>query len=313
MIVVIDTKLVAYYLHHRKEPLSNIMSTVARILSYNNINPSKIKKIIWAMDNKKKGNDRRRLLYPAYKGHRKDLKKKLSASEQRRLKKFEELYHRLEAILPFYGTVLSIGGLEADDVANIIVNRLADKHEILLVSSDRDWGFNYTLTDTPENVKIIHLSRGLITHRNAGEVYGMPVECLLPLQVYAGIAKENVSGIIKLGPKTFTGYWKLAKGDEEVMRSLLAKDLKRGKYGMKLPEDVGSMSELIDRNYEILRPTLMGDLTPDQQQHFLDEFKVKQRKDMEEYISTWVDMFMRPPVVSHEVSRYFGVTSPLTN
>jgi 5'-3' exonuclease len=309
MIVVIDSKLLAYYFYHRHEPVYKIFDKTLELLQNNGIPLSEVSKIVWAMDSNKKGRNKRKEVYPQYKAHRKELIKKKTPAEQKRNKEFEALYQKLEELFHYFGNPIAIGGVEADDIANIVVQRLSVDHEIVLISSDRDWVFNFTLTPKPENVSVVHLTKGLITYKNCEAKMDMPAEMALPLQVFAGIPKENVYGVTRLGPTSFKKYWETYGGDLEAITKQLEEDLIKKKNGMKLPEGVSSLRELVTRNMEVLKPVLWEDLTEDQRQEFSRQFKLPRKLEVVDNLSIlWQKLFDRLPIFSARVKQFFGVS-----
>ncbi len=308
-IVVVDSKLLAYYFFHRREPAYKIFRKVAELLNDYGIHPNEIGKIVWAMDSNKKGYNKRKSVYPEYKAHRKELTKKKTQAEQARQKEFEKLYQNMESLFKYFGVPIAIGGIEADDVANIIVERFGEDYEIILVSSDRDWSFNFELTKTPKNIKIIHLTRGLITKSNCEDKLEIPSEAALYFQVYAGIAKENVSGIVKLGKKTFMKYWKSVGGNVKKLHEVLKEDVLNGKRGMSLPDDATDFDALIKRNLQILSPILYEDLTEEQKAEFKEQFDPSNHLEDNgtNLAINWESLFKVIPIFPPIVKSYYKV------
>ncbi len=262
-IVVCDARLLLYNLHHRRTPLTDFKFYIDTLLT-----GIKYSKIIYAFD---VGKSRRRVeLYPKYKAHRKEREKKLTTVEQNRLKKFNHFYNKLFEYFLKTGEAIGIQGVEADDIANVICDRFANTNtEILLLSSDADWCFNLIAP----NIKLLHVQRNvLITEDNLIAHYDFKdYQEAIDYQIYSGCAKENVSGIINIGKTRFIK----ANRMEEDTFSVLSDWIEKRKYGSKLPDDVATLRELVDRNTDVLSPFKLEHFTEEEGIEFIKQFNTK--------------------------------------
>ncbi len=113
-ILVIDTKLMMYTQHHRHKPILGFLSEIAtKALK---LLPN-IDKIIFVKD---LGKSKRCYNFPQYKEHRKDRNSKLDAKESKRLEKFLKMNEKSDEFLSQFGSVISVLGIEADDLAYMI-------------------------------------------------------------------------------------------------------------------------------------------------------------------------------------------------
>jgi len=72
----------------------------------------------------------------SYKGHRKDIKK--SAKQLKREETVRELRKNLDKLFGKYLCYGGVDGVEYDDIASLLSLEFRDKHEIIVVSSDKD-------------------------------------------------------------------------------------------------------------------------------------------------------------------------------
>ena len=156
----------------------------------------------------KDGSKRRRKIYPEYKAQRK-IKKRLNrnvdwgtapADEQESMKlQMGRLVEYLE-YLPL--TLVSIDGVEADDVMAYISKQLLLKSKIVLMSTDKDflqlvdnrisvWSPTKKILYTPDKIK---------------DEFGIPSKNLLTYRILDGDKSDNITGIQGAGLKTIIKY-----------------------------------------------------------------------------------------------------------
>lgn len=197
-ILVIDSKLIAYtWSFYARREITNALNTIFNIIKSHNLQPDSI---IWASD---KGRSFRGTITDKYKGNR---QQRFEVDESTRLRKeaFDWDYNNLIPALKFFGNSLYYPSIEADDIANIVASSSFESDdEIILVSSDRDWG-SMLYTD---RVKMLHLKRNIIyTRGDIEEAHGQyPIDILLE-QVFCGSNKENIKGLHLVGKKHFKGF-----------------------------------------------------------------------------------------------------------
>lgn len=267
-ILVIDSKLVMYFQYHRHKHPFNCFQDVAKVATEN---LPRIDKIVWAYD---EGKSKRCEFYPLYKAHRADEKKKASAKEQKRRDDFEKLYRKSKQFLRYFGDVVAIPGYEADDIANIVAERYAGSPDVnvYLFSSDEDWSrFLYA-----DNIKLLHYGRAhLIGAEEVEKEFNVPYEHKLFVDALAGVGKENVDGLVKLGKGRIMKALEDNKYDEDATVTTLQEWCDIHKYGARLPEWANSVQDVLDRNIKILSPYSYSDLTDDEKIEFQTQWDSK--------------------------------------
>ena len=296
--LVVDTRLIAYLTFHRKE---QFLKTVEYIVSYSQ-NYSPFNKIILAFDGFG-GSYRRKNLYPGYKQHRRDREKKQTDAEQKRLKEFNGNYSNLSKLTDTFVTSLNINGIEADDLANVITDRFHNEYEIYLLSSDKDWVTNLI----SDNVKQIHLTKGLITKSNAFAVYGVLPEDEIFIQSLCGIAKENVKGVYRLGDKRVKKLLYEQSYSHKDVINQVQEWVNVNKYGMRLIEGFDTVQELYDFNYEILRKFTIDDFEDWQKEEFIRQFNDKKNIDMEYIDEVCLEYYGVPFMFNSDVYQFFKI------
>jgi len=300
--LIVDTRLIAYLAYHRKE---SIFKTFHYITSYADFY-GEYDKIIYAFDSPK-GSKKRKELYSEYKAHRRAREQEQTSLEKERKKQFNKDYIHLYELFKFLGNPILIDGLEADDIANIIVDKFKDKYQIYLLSSDSDWAMNL-LND---NIKQIHLVKGLITKGTCFQHYGKEVEDITFIQSLCGIAKENVKGVYKFGEgRCKSLLYKEGHNQTEVI-NIVQGWVDAGKYGCKLPDNYSSVIDLYNFNYELLRPFTLGDLTKEELDSFKSQFNISSCGNgdvIEELDNKAIELFGKPLMLDMEdINFYFNI------
>jgi len=297
-IAVVDTRLIAFISFHRKEDFLKTFYYITHYLSsYGNFD-----KLLLAYDSEL-GSTKRKSLYPDYKMHRRDREKKQSEAEQQRLKKFNNNYNKMFDFTKHFVTSIKIDGLEADDIANIIVDKFKDKYEIYLLSSDSDWSMNIV----NDNIKQIHLTKGLITLDNVFEAYGKLPEHNVFIQALCGIAKENVKGVYRLGEARVKKMLYEQNMSTYEILSQVTEWVAQGKYGMRLPEGYDSVNALFEFNYELLRGLTIEDLTRQELEVFKQQFSANPSSNIEVVDKLCVDLYGKGFYMDYEVLETFGL------
>jgi 5'-3' exonuclease len=265
-ILVIDYKLMCFNQHHNHRPLLGVFSEITRICRSNNVTPSKI---VFAVDI---GKSKRSLIYPAYKGHRKENDKKATLQEQERKRLFEQEYRDSITWLSYFGNVIDINGIEADDIGAIIANRFANTDtKVTLLSSDKDWA-SFLFAD---NIRMLNIERNnFITLRNCVEEYGLDPLGIFYLQVFAGSTKENVKGLYKFGIKTFIKLYD-NYSDFNTLKYEIKELLNSNYRGICLPDESTSYDSMVELNYTLFKPVTLTDLSEEEQKEFLVKFSTR--------------------------------------
>lgn len=266
-IVVVDYRLCAFsYGFHKKRPVTEVISNIARTLLAHKINPTKL---IFAVDI---GRSKRTAVYPAYKMHRKEREKKEAPAEQKRRQEFERQYKESIEWLKLFVTVIDIAGIEADDIGSIIANRFANtEHKVTLFSSDKDWA-SFLVAPNIRMMRLIDLD--FITEKNCEEKYGVDPLGIFYQQVFAGSPKENVDGLINFGPKTFQKFYTETQDFEYLKVRIYDECVLTGYRKIVVPEGI-TYEEMLDLNYRLFKPVVFEDLTEKEQEEFLEKFSTK--------------------------------------
>ena len=203
----------------------------------------------------KNGSKRRRKIYPEYKAQRK-IKKRLNrnvdwgtapADEQESMKlQMGRLVEYLE-YLPL--TLVSIDGVEADDVMAYISKQLLLKSKIVLMSNDKEflqlvdnrisvWSPTKKILYTPEKVK---------------DEYGIPSKNLLTYRILDGDKSDNINGVQGAGLKSIIKYIPSITEDNEFNAKNLLDFVNNSDSKIKLLENIKNSSNLIKRNYLLMQ------------------------------------------------------------
>ena len=260
--LVVDTRLMAYLRFHRGQPIPPLTYDVASLYYRTALGaglpvPTKV---VWAMDN---GKSRRAEKFSEYKAHRKERDKQKGPEYEERLREFNTTYKNLEDYLSCFGSVVSLPGVEADDVASVISkSSLADgSNTVVLLSSDSDW---VKFLSPTKNVYILSPSKNaLISYKDAKKVFGYSPEEKVIMDSLVGVSKENVKGLFRFGPKTFMRILEEVGGNLEAVVEEVSK-IYNGSD--KIPEPFSSVEEMYEFNYELFRQWTIKDLTEPEQE-----------------------------------------------
>lgn len=142
----------------------------------------------------------RKSLYPEYKQNRKDKIAEQTEAEQRAFEDFiKEFLNTLETLKEADIPVLRFEGVEADDIAGVIVSK---RHkfgisDIWLVSSDRDW--DLLVADGVS--RFSYVTRKEYTTNNWDTHYDCSPEEYISVKCLMGDSGDNVIGVPGIGPK----------------------------------------------------------------------------------------------------------------
>jgi len=254
-LVVVDTRLLMYFLHHRKGKVLGVTNLVAeKYFSVLSIPP---RKVVFAMD---KGDSFRKNIFKDYKAHRRERDKKLSKVDKDRLNAFNKLYQKIPDFLRNYGNVMQVPSIEADDIASALSFGIdTNKTPIVFLTSDEDW-----VKFMKDGVYLAHVEREeLYSFSDIEHVYGYKPEWKVHIDCVTGVSKENVPGITKLGKTRATSLLQSVEGDIEQFLLALEQFVAEGKYGMKLPEQFSSVQELYEFNKVLFSPLSFSDFHSD--------------------------------------------------
>jgi len=203
----------------------------------------------------KDGSKRRQKIYPEYKANRR-IKKRLNrnvdwgtapADEQESMKlQLGRLVEYLE-YLPL--TLVSIDGLEADDVMAYVSKQFLSDSKIVLMSTDKDflqlvddrisvWSPTKKILYTPDKVK---------------EEYGIASKNLLTYRILDGDKSDNISGIKGAGLKSIIKYIPPITEDEEFTAKDLIEFANNSDSKIKLLENIKNSGNLVKLNYLLMQ------------------------------------------------------------
>ena len=203
----------------------------------------------------KNGSSRRRKIYPQYKAQRK-IKKRLNrnvdwgtspSNEDESMKlQLGRLVEYLE-YLPL--TLVSVDGVEADDVMAYISKQLLLNSKITLMSTDKDflqlvndrisvWSPTKKILYTPDKIK---------------DEFGIPSKNLLTYRILDGDKSDNITGIQGAGLKTIIKYIPSIVEDNEFNAKNLLDFVNNSDSKIKLLENIKNSSNLVKRNYLLMQ------------------------------------------------------------
>ena len=131
-IAIVDSSLLLYNAAlSSRQPhiLKDFVDTIAEIVEKLNIQ-------FVVLGNDIEKSRYRMSLMKGYKGHRKDIKK--SAKQLKREETVRELRKNLDNLFGQYLCYGGIDGVEFDDIASLLSLEFRDKHDIIIISSDKD-------------------------------------------------------------------------------------------------------------------------------------------------------------------------------
>lgn len=143
----------------------------------------------------------RKALYPLYKQNRKDKYETQTAAEQAEFEAFFEEFERTLEVLGEHYPVFRFQGVEADDIAGVVVNLLSSTNDIWLISSDRDWD----LLVSEKVSRFSYVTRKEYTLENWRSHYDFNAEDYISIKCLTGDAGDNVFGVPGIGPKRAIG------------------------------------------------------------------------------------------------------------
>jgi 5'-3' exonuclease len=203
----------------------------------------------------KGGSVKRRKLYPEYKANRK-VKKRLNRNvdwgtapqdeEQSIIQQMGRLIEYLEQ-LPI--TIISIDGIEADDVMAYVSQQLLTESDIFLMSTDKDF-----LQLVDNRVKVWSpTKKKLYDKKTVEDEYGIPSQNILTYRILDGDKSDNIGGIRGAGLKSIIKYIPSITEDEEFTAKDLLDFAENSDSKIKLLENIKNNGNLIKRNYLLMQ------------------------------------------------------------
>ena len=297
-ILVIDTKLMMYKQFHSHRPPLGFLEAVSN-LALELLPP--INKVVFVKDY---GKSKRAALYPAYKEKRLEVIKNKTPAESRRLHKFLELYEGCDDLLKQFGSVIAVFGIEADDLASMITQRLSINNNIYLLSADSDWS---RFLVNP-NTYMVLPKKKLLDRSEAEQEFGVAPEDKLFIDCITGVDKENVDGIKMLGTKRAVTLFNKVDKNKNKFFVLLDEYIEQKKYGMVLPEWASEARDVYLRNYAIFEAHSFDSLSQKEQEVFLSGWRGVPERNTESILkisSIYLEEVYVPPA---RVVKFFHLT-----
>lgn len=226
--IIIDTKLMAFYSHHRRQPILGVIELILNALKFNNIKYSQ-SRIIFAHDIDK--SEYRTSMWKEYKGHRAKIQLRSSSEEQARREVFIQEYNKLPSLLKYLGTNAITKGVEADDIPSM-VRHLYPNSSMLLLSLDLDW-----LVDVDDLTHVLYFSTNTIykTEQQVEDKIGIQPHLYRLMSAIGTQAKDNILNIKQFGKARFKKHLLTEQGElKEEFGEIVDELLKIRKYGMEV-------------------------------------------------------------------------------
>jgi len=172
------------------------------------------------------GSNARRNLFPDYKANRNTNRMTNYSIFQSKAEEQESINNQMERLIQYLKclpvTVISIDGLEADD----IIGYLADKFErhdetskVTIMSADKD--FLQLVSDKVEAYS--PTKKKVYTPKDVLEEYGVSSANFINYKILLGDSSDNVPGITGLGPKKLTKLYPELTGNKVTLDSIIEK------------------------------------------------------------------------------------------
>jgi len=288
-VLIIDSKLVVYYLFHRKETnLLKFTDLIAKRMLNTEFGNQVIP--IFVMD---KGQSKRVKIAPEYKAQRKDLIKKQGEAYEIKVKKLNEFYSKLENYLRNFGRVVAVKGLEADDLASVLTDYLIGDN-LIYFTSDSDWlKFFNEMNTNWGNQWLYHLNRGKLLHSSELEQefgYKLGFDKVVE-DCFCGVGKENIKGLKGLGHKSYMKIYNECKGELACIKNRLADLVEKNRY--KIPDKFVDLDEMFRYNMMLFKPLEFKDLEEDEQKEVKEQIAVKPTKSADKIVEDSLELFDR--------------------
>jgi len=271
-IILVDSSIYTYKAFSRNRPLLSILETISFTL--NKLN--KRNALVYFLFDSKSW---RSEVFKEYKAQRKANREKYQTKSQ--LDKFQQFrkdQQELPNQIKYFGRVLKIDGLEADDIASVVSDKLKDKEDyhVTMITEDKDW-----IKFLEDNADVYYTNKDLLyTKKDFTKEYGFEPEKLAVIDAFTGVSKENVQGIRGFGAKSFMKYFDVNAPIEE-----LKEDIHEAYKVGRQPERFKDTKEMFDFNYTLFKRMYFKDLNEKQQitlkeQMNTPQIKFKNKNDM---------------------------------
>lgn len=246
MVVIVDSKLIAYNVSYNPtRSLIDVFEVVQNIcedLEYTR--KEKVTRVVFAFDYEK--SDYRLALWPLYKAGR-----TYTAMPE----DFQDNYRRrLPALAQALGVdVLGVSGVEADDLAGILISQYKGNENIVCLTGDRDWiqlSIEFDHVDIYDPKQLKYLTSDTCE----------TVEEFLVEKVIKGDSSDNIKGLKFCGKVCFERF--MEKMDDSPMRGQFIKLAEGSKtftiYDEYVDHGIDTYEKLFDFNMKLGR--IMDDI-----------------------------------------------------
>ena len=220
------------------------------------------------------GSNARRNLFPDYKANRNVNRMTNYSIFQSKAEEQESINNQMERLIQYLKclpvTVISIDGLEADDIIGYLAGKF-ERHEetskVTIMSADKD--FLQLVSDKVEAYS--PTKKKIYTPKDVLEEYGVSSVNFINYKILLGDSSDNVPGVTGLGPKKLTKLYPELTGENYVtLESIIEKSAELINEN-KLYLSVVERSRQLMINQQLM--SLSGDfLSPENKQLVKDAF-----------------------------------------
>lgn len=310
-VIVLDTKLIAYWFYHRKQSMSNIINMLPNIVP---IKPDIIYSA-WDMNKSKYRLD----LLPTYKGSRKKYKNNKTAEEKAHLGMFEYQYlHNYKPILEALGIVsLNTEAEEADDIISLVAHKFGnnENYNVYIISADEDLGqllkFDNVFTIPPSPVVEIR------DRSHIEKTYECSPEEFLFYKTICGDDGDSIRSLVGVSKgKTKKIMNDIRETDGTIDRTSVIDYLKRlviDKPKLVIhPEyqDIGitTIEDMVDINLKLVT-TFVGIDQLEDKEDFIEKFNTKPKRLSKAQVeATIIASLQMPYQISDNAARFFKLS-----
>ena len=139
----------------------------------------------------------RKNILPEYKQNRQDKYAQQTEQEAQEFANFMEDFEETLLLLGEHYPIFRYKGVEADDIAAYIVSKKRNKHNIWLISSDKDWDLLVGRTVS----RFSYVTRKEITKDTWYDHYAVDPWDYISFKCLTGDTGDNVPGVVGVGPK----------------------------------------------------------------------------------------------------------------
>ena len=185
----------------------------------------------------------RKNILPEYKQNRQDKYAQQTEQEAEEFANFMEDFEETLLLLEYHYPIFRYAGVEADDIAAYIVSKKRNKHNIWLISSDKDWDLLIGRTVS----RFSYVTRKEVTKDTWYDHYAVDPWDYISFKCLTGDTGDNVPGVIGVGPKRAAALIEMYGSALDVCDAMPLE----GKYKyMQSLNDFGVSN--IMRNYELM-------------------------------------------------------------